>query len=166
MKYLVLLLLLFSLHTKLDAQPPSPESVQFYYNPSGVSYIPALSKPGLIYNGQLYNGKRRLDYLMAFLNNPHYTIYYDQYRSNRTWAGIISVLGTATSIVGLIGTNGSRNVNWYLLGGGLILNGTAAVLNSIAAQQLRSIAVLMDQEQRAKGIQKMPNSIGISIPLK
>lgn len=166
MKYFVLLFLVFSLTTMMHAQPPSPESAQFYYNPQGVSFIPALSKPGLMYNGQLYNGKRRLDYLLAFLNNPQYTIYYDQYRSNRTWAGIITVLGTATSVVGLIGTNGSRNVNWYLLGGGLILNGTAAVLNSIAAQQLRSIAVLMEQEQKSKGMQKMPNNIGVSIPFK
>lgn len=166
MKWIALLLLAIFLQSNVLGQPPSPESVQFYYNPKGVSYIPALSKPGLIYNGQLYNGKRRLDYLMAYLNNPQYTIYYDQYRSNRTWAGIITVLGTATSVVGLIGTNGSRNINWYLLGGGLILNGTAAVLNSIAAQQLRSIAVLMDQEQKSKGLQKSPNNIGISIPFK
>ncbi|HQR93676.1 MAG: hypothetical protein B7Y15_07065 [Bacteroidetes bacterium 24-39-8] len=166
MKWIALMLLVFSLHSSLLGQPPSPESVQFYYNPRGVSYIPALTKPGLIYNGQLYNGKRRLDYLMAQLNNPQYTIYYDQYRSNRTWAGIITVLGTATSIVGLIGTNDNRSINWYLLGGGLILNGTAAVLNSIAAQQLRSIAVLMDQEQKSKGMQKSPNNVGISIPFK
>lgn len=166
MKWIALVLLAITLQSDLWAQPPSPESVQFYYNPKGVSYIPALSKPGLIYNGQLYNGKRRLDYLMALLNNPQYTIYYDQYRSNRTWAGIITVLGTATSIVGLIGTNDNRNINWYLLGGGLLLNGTAAVLNNIAAQQLRSIAVLMDQEQKSKGMQKSPNNFGISIPFK
>ncbi len=166
MKWIALLLLAICLQSNVLGQPPSPESMQFYYNPNGVSFIPALSKPGLIYNGQLYNGKRRLDYLMASLNNPHYNIYYDQYRANRTWAGIITVLGTATSIVGLIGTNGSRNINWYLLGGGLILNGTAAVLNTIAAQQLRSIAILMDQEQKSKGLLKSPNNLGISIPFK
>jgi len=166
MKWIAMMLLAIIWQSNLRGQPPSPESVQFYYNPKGVSYVPALSKPGLIYNGQLYNGKRRLDYLMALLNNPQYTIYYDQYRSNRTWAGIITVLGTATSIVGLIGTNDNRNINWYLLGGGLLLNGTAAVLNNIAAQQLRSIAVLMDQEQKSKGMQKSPNNFGISIPFK
>lgn len=166
MKWIILLLFSVSFQMHLLGQPPSPESVQFYYNPNGVTFIPTLSKPGLIYNGQLYHGKRRLDYLMALLNNPKYTIYYDQYRSNRTWAGVITILGTATSLVGLIGTNNSRNINWYLLGGGILLNGTASVLNNIAAQQLKSIAVLMDQEQKSKGLQKSPNSIGISIPFK
>lgn len=166
MKWIALMLLAVSLQTKVFGQPPSPESVQFYYNPKGATYLPALSKPGLIYNGQLYNGKRRLDYLMALLNNPQYTIYYDQYRSNRTWAGIITVMGTATSVLGLIGTNDNRNINWYLLGGGLLLNGTAAVLNNIAAQQLRSIAVSMNQEQKSKGQLKSPNNVGISIPFK
>ena len=128
--------------------------------------MPTMNKPGLIYQGQLYNGKHRLDYLIAKLNTPQYTILYDQYRSNRTWGTVLTVLGTATSVIGLIGTGDSRTVNWYLIGGGILLNGTALVVNNIAAQQLRAIAVMMHEEQKKKGQITSPKNIGISIPLK
>ncbi|MCX6300072.1 MAG: hypothetical protein NTY72_13380 [Bacteroidetes bacterium] len=133
------------------AQPTSFESQQYYEVSKGISYVPVLTKPALIYHGKLYTGKKQLDYLVDQLKDPTSTILYSQYRENRTWATILTVLGSATSIVGLLGTNNEYKINWYLLGGGLLLNGTAGALNNIAAQQLRAIAVQSN---------KMNNSVG------
>lgn len=161
--FLICFILIFQ---SAKTQPPSPESQQFYYSSKGISYIPAMNKPGLIYKGQLYNGKRRLDYLITQLNDPSYGILYSQYRENRTWASVLTLLGTATSIVGLIGTDDSRKINWLLLGGGIVLNGSAGLLNMIAAQQLRAIAVVMDDKHKTTGMIVSPNNIGISLPFK
>jgi hypothetical protein len=166
MRLIVFICLFFVCFSDAKSQPPTLESSQFYYNSKGVSYIPPMTKPGLVYQGQLYNGRARLDYLIAKLNTPQYTILYDQYRSNRIWGTVLTVLGTATSVVGLIGTGDSRTINWYLLGGGILLNGAALVVNNIAAQQLRAIAVMMDEEQKKKGQIVSPKNIGINIPLK
>lgn len=166
MKQLGVLLLFLFIFQIGKTQSPTPESQQFYYNAQGVSYVPAMTKPGLIYQGQLYNGKRRLDYLIAKLDDPRYRILYNRYRVNRTWASVLTILGTATSVVGLTGTNDNRNINWFLLGGGIVLNASAAVVNAIAAQELRAIAVLMDQQHKTLGMISSPNNLGIKLPLK
>jgi hypothetical protein len=50
----------------LFAQPSTVESQQYYEGNKGISYIPVLSKPALIYQGKLYTGKKQLDYLKRF----------------------------------------------------------------------------------------------------
>ena len=148
------------------AQPTSFESQQYYEVSKGISYVPVLTKPALIYHGKLYTGKKQLDYLVDQLKDPTSTILYSQYRENRTWATILTVLGSATSIVGLLGTNNEYKINWYLLGGGLLLNGTAGALNNIAAQQLRAIAIQADKKNNSLGMIQSPNNVGIRLPLK
>jgi hypothetical protein len=150
----------------LFAQPTSFESRQYYEGSKGISYVPVLTKPALIYNGKLYTGKKQLNYLIDQLKDPSSTILYSQYRENRTWATILSVLGTATSIVGIFGTNNEKKINWYLLGGGILLNGTAGALNEIAAQQLRAIAVQSNKTNNSVGMIQSPNNIQIRLPLK
>jgi len=150
----------------LFAQPTTLESQQYYEGPNGISYVPVLTKPALIYKGKLYTGKKQLDYFIDQLKDPRSTILYSQYRENRTWATILTVLGSATSIVGLLGTNGEYKINWYLLGGGLLLNGTAGALNNIAAQQLKAIAVQSNKMNNSLGMIQSPNNLLIRLPLK
>ena len=150
----------------LFAQPTRLESQQYYEGSNGISYVPVLTKPALIYHGKLYTGKKQLNYLVDQLKDPTSTILYSQYRENRTWATILTVLGSATSIVGLLGTNNEYKINWYLLGGGLLLNGTAGALNNIAAQQLRAIAVQADKKNNSLGMIQSPNNLQIRLPLK
>ncbi len=166
MRYFGTLIIMHCFFYPVKAQPHTPETEQFYYNAKGLSFVPALKKPGLIYEGQLYNNKRGLDYLIAKLHKPEYYLAYSDYRRNKTWASVFNILGTTTSIIGLIGTNDNRNINWYLLGGGILLNGSAAVLNSAAAQHLKTIAVLMDQRYKQTGMMGAPQNLSISIPLK
>jgi hypothetical protein len=163
----IIILLFFSLIGRpLFAQPSTLESQQYFEGSKGISYVPVLTKPALIYHGKLYTGKKQLDYLIDQLKDPASTILYSQYRENRTWATILTVLGSATSIVGLLGTSNEYKINWYLLGSGLLLNGTAGTLNNIAAQQLRAIAVQADKKINSVGLIQSPNNFGVHLPLK
>jgi hypothetical protein len=148
------------------AQPMTPESQQFYYSPKGLTFVPSLTKPGLIYQGQLYTGKTSLDYLIAKVNVPECYLEYEDYKNNRTWATVLTFVGTATSIVGLIGTNENRQVNWWLLGGGILINGTSAYLNAAAAAHLRAVAVILDKQYNRIGMISSPKQLGLTIPLK
>ncbi|MEI8075689.1 MAG: hypothetical protein WCH78_13145 [Bacteroidota bacterium] len=149
-----------------QAPPPTPESQQFYYSAKGMSFVPSITKPGLIYQGHLYTGKSSLDYLIEKVNVPECYLAYDDYKRNRTWATILSFVGTATSIVGLIGTKEDRQVNWWLLGGGILINGGSAYFNAVAAAHLRDVAVILDQQNRRVGLINSPKQLGINIPLK
>ncbi len=152
--------------THAQSPPITPESQQFYYSSKGMSFVPSLTKPGLIYQGQLYSGKARLDYLISKVNIPECYFEYEDYKKNRTWASVLTFIGTATSIVGLIGTNENRNINWYLLSGGIVISGTSAMLNAAAAQHLRAVAIILDQQNNRTGMISFPKQLGLSIPIK
>lgn len=155
------------LGTSYAQNPPvTPESQQFYYSAKGMSFVPSLTKPGLIYQGQLYSGKARLDYLISKVNVPECYFEYEDYKRNRTWATILTFVGTATSIVGLIGTNENRHINWYLLSGGILISGTSAMLNAAAAQHLRAAAIILDQQNNRTGMISSPKQLGLTIPIK
>jgi hypothetical protein len=164
--FLVFFIVSFFNFVHAQKAPLTPESQQFYYSPKGLSFVPSLTKPGLIYQGQLYIGKTSLDYLIAKVNVPECYLEYIDYKRNRTWATVLTFVGTATSIVGLIGTNDNRNVNWYLLSGGILISGTSAILNAAAAQHLRAIAVNLDQQQNRTGLIQFPKQFGVRIPIK
>jgi hypothetical protein len=152
--------------TAAQSPPITLESQQFYYSSRGMSFVPSLTRPGLIYQGKLYTGKRSLDYLIAKVNVPECYLEYSDYKRNRTWATVLSFIGTGTSIFGLIGTNDTRKINWYLLGAGFVINGSSAVLNAAAAQHLRAVAVNLDQQKNRIGMISSPKQLGISIPIK
>ena len=165
-KLLAILLICFTGFIDAQAQPMTPESQQFYYSPKGLTYVPSLSKPGLIYQGHLYTGKTSLDYLIQKINVPECYLEYYDYKTNRTWATVLTFVGTATSILGLVGTNDSRQVNWWLLGSGILINGTSAYLNAEAAQHLRAVAVILDKQYNRIGMINSPKQLGLTIPLK
>jgi len=165
MKFLFLVFFCLYGFVQAFAQPITPESQQFYYSPKGLSFVPSLTKPGLIYQGQLYTGKTSLDYLIAKVNVPECYLAYGAYKQNRTWATVLNIVGTATSIIGLIGTKEDRKVNWWLLGGGILINGSSAYFNAVAAQHLRSVAVILDQQNRRIGMISSPKQLGVQIPL-
>jgi hypothetical protein len=167
-QFLFFLLIELTISSIAFAQSPpiTPESQQFYYSPKGLSFVPSLTKPGLIYQGQLYTGKASLDYLIAKVNIPECYLEYIDYKRNRTWATVLTFVGTATSIIGLIGTNDNRNINWYLLGGGILISGTSAILNAAAAQHLREVAVILDEHKNRTGMISSPKQLGLTIPFK
>ena len=164
--FIVLIGLLFSMKLFAQVPPSTPESQQFYYSAKGMSFVPSLTKPGLIYQGQLYTGKASLDYLIAKVNVPECYLEYIDYKRNRTWATVLTFVGTASSIVGLIGTNNNRNINWYFLGGGIVLNGSSAILNAAASQHLRAVAMNLDLQKNRTSMVGFPKQVGISIPFK
>lgn len=166
MKLIIVFFIFLSGFVIAQAQPITPESQQFYYSPKGLTFVPSLTKPGLIYLGHLYTGKTSLDYLIEKVNVPDCYLEYFDYKRNRTWATVLTFVGTATSIVGLIGTNESRQVNWWLLGGGVLINGTSAYLNAAAAAHLRNVAVILDKQNSRVGMINSPKQLGISIPIK
>lgn len=166
LKFVIGLLIFFSGFVVAHAQPITPESQQFYYSSKGLTFVPSLTKPGLIYQGHLYTGKKSLDYLIEKVNVPDCYLEYFDYKRNRTWATVLTFVGTATSIVGLIGTNESRQVNWWFLGGGILINGTSAYLNAAAAAHLRNVAVILDKQNNRVGMINSPKQLGLKIPIK
>jgi hypothetical protein len=100
------------------------------------------------------------------VNIPECYLEYIDYKRNRTWATVLTFVGTATSIIGLIGTNDNRNINWYLLGGGILISGTSAILNAAAAQHLREVAVILDEHKNRTGMISSPKQLGLTIPFK
>jgi hypothetical protein len=166
MLFFIIFVLSFSNFVSAQTAPITPESQQFYYSPRGMSFVPSLTKPGLIYQGQLYTGKASLDYLISKVNIPECTLEYIDYKRNRTWATVLTFVGTATSIVGLIGTNDNRNINWYLLSGGILISGGSAILNAAAALHLRAVAINLDQLRNRTGMISSPKQLGLTIPFK
>jgi hypothetical protein len=166
MLFLVFFVATFCGFTDAQSPPITLESQQFYYSPRGMSFVPSLTKPGLIYQGHLYSGKASLDYLIAKVNVPECYLEYIDYKRNRTWATVLTFVGTATSIIGLIGTNDNRNINWYLLSGGILISGTSAILNAAASQHLRAVALNLDQQKSRTGMISFPKQLGLTIPFK
>jgi hypothetical protein len=117
----------------------------FYYNPGGFTFIPALKKPSIIYQGKLFAGTRQLSALFSHLNNEELNRYFRKYKSNKTASTVLTLAGVGLSVYSLVDwRSGERKFNWYTFGGGLALNGLSGYLDAKASEHLRNAAVVFD----------------------
>jgi hypothetical protein len=141
-KTLLLIFFLSCIFSYAGAQKPQD---MFYYNPGGFTFIPALKKPSIIYQGKLFAGTRQLSALFGHLNNEKLNIYFHKYKSNKTASTLLTLAGVGLSIYSLVDWRSSdRKFNWYTFGGGLVLSGVSGYLDAKASENLRNAAIVFD----------------------
>lgn len=139
----------------------------YYHSPKGLSFIPPLSRPGLVYNGKLYIGKNKLGSLFNQLNDEQLNIYFTKYKSNKTTADILSFTGgIVLPLVNVFVSTNQGRVNWWLIGSSALLNATGGVLNVQAQKNLLLAAAYFDKKNGyANNFVPLQQSIGFAIPL-
>lgn len=155
---------LFCTTTEATSQKIIQET--YYYNPRGFTFIPALKKPSIIYQGKLFVGRKQLTSLFATVNNAHLNTYFKKYKSNKTTSAILNVASFGLSLYSLIDWRaGDRDFNWYTFGGGLLLTGVSGYLDAKGNEQLRNAALVFDNATRSTTFVPRQKTIRFTIPL-
>jgi len=166
-KYFVKFLLFVFISTTTQAQNKIQEQL-FYYSAKGLSFIPPLSRPGLIYDGKLYIGSKKLSTLFSKLNDEQLNLYFKKYKSNKTTADILTFTGSfALPIVNIIVSANDGKLNWWLMGASILMGGTGGFLNVQAQKNLLMASLYYDKKMGYTTATLIPQqqSIGIVIPL-
>jgi hypothetical protein len=151
-----------------QATSQSIQEKLFYHSAKGLSFIPPLSKPGLIYQGKLYTGKKKLSYLFYSLKDEQLNTYFNKYKANKTTADILTFTGGfALPVVNIIVAANDGKVNWWLIAASAILNGTGGFLNVQAQKNLLLAAIYHDKKMGYTSSNFVPQqqSFKIAIPL-
>ena len=145
MKYLLTGFIIFcSAH--LMAQDNVKEQL-FYYSPKGLTFIPPFSKPGLVYNGKLYLGNKKLANLFGTLNDDRLNSYFAKYKANKTPSDIFGFIGgVALPLTNIFVSTNAGKINWPLLAAGIVLGGTGGYLNFQAQKNLLYASIYYDQK--------------------
>jgi hypothetical protein len=164
-KNLLLVSCFFWLASSVSGQKVIQET--FYHNSKGLTYIPPLSRPSLIYQGKLFTGRKQLSALFSHLNNAELNKYFSKYKSNKTASGIIKVAGIGLSLYSLIDWRGTDDgkFNWYVFGGGVVLSGLSGYLDGKAHEHLRNAAVVFDHATQRTTFRPAQRSLGVVISL-
>ncbi len=140
----------------------------FYYSPKGLTFIPPFSKPGLVYNGKLYMGRKQLGPLFSTLKDEKLDFFFRKYKANKTPADVLGIVGGfALPIANIFISTNSGKINWPLLGAGILMGGTANYLNFQAQKNLLYASIYYDQKMGIQHTTYQPQqqSIGFAIPL-
>jgi len=149
----------------IGAKAQNPAST-YFYNPKGITFVPALKKPALIYQGKLFVGSKQLNALFSHLNNEQLNRYFKKYHSNRTAAVITNLAGIGLSLYSLIDwRSNEKKFNWYTFGGGIVLSGMSGYLDLKASENLRNAALVFDEATRKTTFVPKQRSITFTIPL-
>lgn len=165
--FVVILIAMACSLNNLQAQDKIKEQL-YYYSPKGLTFIPPLSRPGLIYNGQLYIGKKKLGTLFNQLHDINLDIYFLKYKSNKTSADILTFVGgVALPIANIFISTNQGKINWWLLGTSIVMNGTGGYLNMQAQKNLLLASMYYDKKMGYPHTAYVPQqqSVGIAIPL-
>jgi hypothetical protein len=140
----------------------------YYHSPKGLTFIPPLSRPGLVYNGKLYIGKKQLETLFNQLKNPDLDYYFDKYKANKTSADVLTFLGSfALPLANIFISTNQGRVNWWLLGSSVVLNGTGSFLNIQAQKHLLLAAAYYDKKNaQVNNFVPQQQSIGFTVSIR
>jgi hypothetical protein len=160
------LLLVFSLAWFSSSAIAQGSQENFYYNPGGFTFVPALKKPSIIYQGKLFSGTRQLSALFSHLNNEKLNIYFHKYKSNKTASTVLTIAGAALSVYSLVDWRSSdRKFNWYTFGGGIVLSGVSGYLDAKASENLHDAAIIFDNVTRKTSFVPRQASLTFTIAL-
>jgi hypothetical protein len=160
------LFILFFLWVTTEASAQKIIQETYYYNPKGFTFIPALKKPSIIYQGKLFVGRKQLTALFATVNNQELNAYFKKYKANKTASAILSVASFGLSLYSILDWRASeRKFNWYTFGGGLLLSGVSGYLDAKGNENLRNAAVVFDNATRRTTFVPQQPSIHFTIPL-
>lgn len=161
---LFLLICLCVLIKSVSAQKTIQET--YYYNPRGLTFIPALKKPSIIYQGKLHVGRKQLTGLFNHLNNQELNTYFKKYKANKTASAILNIAGIGLSAYSLFDWRSSdRKFNWYTFGGGLLIGGVSGYLDTKGNENLRKAAIVFDKATSNTTFVPVQSSISFTIPL-
>lgn len=167
MKKIVFIFFLSFLCVELLAQNKAANESLYYYSAKGLTFVPPLSRPGIVKDGKLYIGKRKLNILFSQLNDEKLNAFFKKYKANKNCADVLSVTGTfILPLANLIVTAQDGKVNWWLLGASLIINTTSNILNVQAQKNLLEATIYYDKRNGFTHIYSPQQAtIGITIPL-
>lgn len=166
MKKIVLILSLFFCCVNIYAQKKVQEQL-YYYSPKGLSFIPPLSRPGLVYKGKLYIGKTKLNVLFNELNDQQLKTYFEKYKANKTTADILTFTGGfVLPLANIFISTNQGKINWWLIGTSAVLNGTGGFLNIQAEKNLLLASTYFDKKMGyANNIIPQQQALTFRIPL-
>lgn len=164
--YKLFIITLFFISSQTFSQGTVTEKL-YYHSAKGLTFVPPLTRPGLVYNGKLYIGKNKLQILFNQLNDEQLNFYFKKYKANKTTADILSFVGGfALPLVNVFISTQQGKVNWYLIGTSAALNVTGNILNLHAQKNLLLAAGYYDQKKGfANSFVPQQQSIGFNIPL-
>ena len=166
MKRLIILAIIIT--TSSSAFSQKLQEQMFFYNPKGLSFIPPLKRPALVYEGKLYVGKRKLNGLFARIDNPALTLYFKKYKANKTAADILYYAGVGLTIFTAVEWKNNQNFPWAIFVPGFVASGASGYLNLKAQQNLLMSAAYFQQlqaTQKATGFVPKQRNISFTIPL-
>lgn len=138
----------------------------YYYNPKGLTFIPALKKPSIIYQGKLHVGRKQLTGLFNHLNNQELNAYFKKYKANKTASAILNIAGIGLSAYSLLDWRaGEKKFNWYTFGGGLLIGGVSGYLDTKGNENLRKAALVFDNATTKTTFAPVQSSVSFTIPL-
>lgn len=167
MKKIGLLFLLSFFYVALFAQSKAANESLYYYSAKGLTFVPPLSRPGIVKDGKLYIGKRKLSILFSQLNDEKLNTFFAKYKANKTSADVLSITGTVVlPIANLIITAKDGKINWWLFGAALVVNASSNILNIQAQKNLLEATIYYDKRNGFTHIYSPQQAtIGITIPL-
>ncbi len=139
----------------------------YYHSPKGLSFIPPLSRPGLVYKGKLYIGKTKLNVLFNELNDQQLNEYFKKYTSNKTAADILTFTGAfVLPLANIFISTNQGKINWWLIATSAALNGTGGFLKIQAEKNLMLTSAYFDKKMGlTSNFLPQQQSITIRIPL-
>jgi hypothetical protein len=138
----------------------------YYYNPKGLTFIPALKKPSIIYQGRLHVGRKQLTGLFNHLNNQELNAYFKKYKANKRASAILNIAGIGLSAYSLFDWRRSdRKFNWYTFGGGLLIGGVSGYLDTKGNDNLRKAAIVFDKATTNTTFAPVQSTVSFTIPL-
>lgn len=138
----------------------------YYYNPKGFTFVPALKKPSIIYQGKLFVGRRQLTSLFATVNNEALNAYFKKYKANKTASAVLNIASFGLSLYSIFDwRRNDKDFNWYTFGGGLLLGGVSGYLDAKGNENLRNAALAFDEATRKTTFVPAQPTIQFTIPL-
>jgi hypothetical protein len=138
----------------------------YFYNPKGLTFVPALKRPSIIYQGRLHVGRKQLTGLFNHLNNQELNAYFKKYKANKTASAILNIAGYGLSAYSLLNWRaGERKFNWYTFGGGLLIGGVSGYLDTKGNENLRKAAIVFDKATTNTTFAPVQSTVSFTIPL-
>lgn len=167
-KLFFIVFLLFAFVNLASAQLSELQEQLYFHSSSGLSFVPTLTKPGMIYKGKLYTG-RNLQSLIYQISDPNLEAFYKKYKRKRDVGNILVYTGTAVGIANIFISARQASINWWIIGANALLNASGGALKNQA--QLHLLQGAMYYQQTQPKVQQpfqinQPYQFNFSLPIR
>ncbi|MCG9900001.1 MAG: hypothetical protein MH132_08380 [Hydrotalea sp.] len=169
MRKIILIILVFtSLSISSSAQLSELQEQLYFHSSNGLSFVPTLTKPGMIYKGKLYTG-RNLQSLIYQINDPNLESFYRKYKRKRDVGNALVYTGTIVGIANIFISARQGSVNWWIIGGIALLNAGGGAIKNQAQLHLLQGAMYYQQTQpkvHQSTLINQPYQLNFSLPIR